>query len=660
MRAWIVLLLLLLVPLALASQEAEDLFGSEVVGIDVQVASDLKLTPKHAGELDVDYVQADLYFFPKEDVAQRVLSLVTTPEAKRSDSVLRYRWEAPLTRTLRFEAQSAVEVRNFFPRVLKKIPFPITSVPPEARAYLAPSEHIDSTSPSIVNLANKLAQGKDDLFVVVSEIAIWTKKNIVYNLSTLTADVSQKASWVLEHKNGVCDELTSLFIAMLRALGVPARFVTGISYTASPLFPDRWGAHGWAEVYFPDVGWVPFDPTFGEFGWVDPGHIKMMTSLDPEEASTRFEWRGTNAQLEFTEPDIDASITKVGKRLPPVVDLSIKPLYDEIGFGSYNLIQATVENLQQYYLTTEIRLARVNELETLEPLDQQVILKPREQKALFWRVRVASGLQERFIYTIPTAIYTVQNDSVQASFKARTQGSDHTKVEVTRVMNTLAEEEERVVSKDLALDCSADKETLYPEDVVQIACTLQNKGTVPQKALRVCIEEQQCTVIDLGIGQTRTLSFTQAFTKPGAATVFVRASNQDVSKSALLAFVMNDIPAVEITELVYPKTVSYGQPFSLVFSLKPVSHSTPKNVRVTVKTGVGSKVFEMPELPGEQAFEVELHANDLSLGTTDIEIEARYQDGKGGSHRSATTIAITQTGVPWYVKPWLWFRGLFE
>ena len=547
MRVWPFLLILMLVPVAFGQQEAADLFASETVGVDLTVSSALTVKPKQSGAMSLDYVQADLFFYPKEDRAQRVLSLVTDPQAEQREGALRFFWEQPQQDVLQYEARSAVEVRNEFARVTRKIPFPLTTVPPEMRQYLEPSEHIDSTNPGIVNLANKLAQGKDDLFVVVSELAIWTKSNINYNLSTLTAEVSQKASWVLENKQGVCDELTSLFIAMLRALGVPARFVTGVSYTASPLFPKRWGAHGWAEVYFPDVGWVPFDPTFGEYGWVDPGHVKMMTSLDPTEPSTRFEWRGTNADLKFKEPDIDASITAVGKRLPAVVKLGIKPLYDETGFGSYNLAQATVENLQSYYLTTELRLARVAELEVLEPYDLPVILKPREKKTVFWRVRVLPGLQEQFVYTLPLGVFTVQNDSALASFTARTQGGQHAKVEVTRAMNTLAEEDEQIVSHTLDISCTPDTTMLMPDTAATISCSLHNLGTTPLKAVRACLEDTQCQALDIGIGQTRSLSFTQQFTVPGATTVFVRASNAELSKSMPLAFTMNDLPAINIT-----------------------------------------------------------------------------------------------------------------
>lgn len=661
MRAWLfVIVLLALAPFAHAEQEAEDLFASEALGITVAVSSDLTLQPKGPGAMNLDYVQADLFFYPKEDTAQHVISLVTVPEAERRGDALRFTWENPAAAVLRYRAAGEVEVRNQFARVTRKIPFPLASVPAEARQYLEPTEHIDSAYPGIVTLANKLAQGKDDAFVVVSELAIWTKNNINYNLSTLTADVSQKASWVLQNREGVCDELTSLFIAMLRALGIPARFVTGVAYTSSPLFPRRWGAHGWAEVYFPDVGWVPFDPTFGEYGWVDPGHVVMMTGADPSDPSTRFEWRGTNAEVRFREPDIDASITRVGKRTPPIVGLAVKPLYDTVGFGSFNLVQATVENLQPYYETAEIRLARVKELDVLEPHDREVILKPYEKKTLFWRVSISPELQERYVYTIPLGVYTMRNDSATASFTARAQGGSHTKVEVTRAMNTLSTDEDKVVSRTLDLSCVADKSALYPDEAANVSCSLRNRGTTPLKSLRVCIEDKQCSALDLGIAQSRELAFTQGFTTSGATTLFVTASNAEVSRSAPLAFVMQDMPAINITGIDYPAMIAYGKRFSLVFVLKQASSSIPKNVLLTVSTRTGGKVFEIPQLRGEQAFQLDFDASDLSLGTTDIAIKAAYEDDRGRKRLTSATAPIELTDVPFFAKTWLWVRSWFE
>src|SRR3989338_5822205 len=232
--------------------------------------------------------------------------------------------------------------------VRQKIDFQIQELPEDIIAYTKPSETIDSNNEDIVRIASELAKGEDDLYVAVFKIADWTKNNINYNLSTLTAEVSQKASWVLENKQGVCDELTSLFIAMLRTLGIPARFVSGISYTDSPLFPEKWGPHGWAEVYFPSYGWVPFDVTYGEFGWIDPTHIKFKDSIDSDEPSTYYQWLGRNAELNTRKLDIKTSvISNIGQIQIPL-SIEASTLKKSVKFGSYNLVEATIENLNDF------------------------------------------------------------------------------------------------------------------------------------------------------------------------------------------------------------------------------------------------------------------------------------------------------------------------
>jgi transglutaminase-like putative cysteine protease len=69
-------------------------------------------------------------------------------------------------------------------------------------------------------------------------------------------------------REGVCEHYASAMIVMLRTLGVPARLATGYgSGTHNPVtgfYEVRAkDAHAWVEVYFPEYGWAPFDPTPG-------------------------------------------------------------------------------------------------------------------------------------------------------------------------------------------------------------------------------------------------------------------------------------------------------------------------------------------------------------------------------------------------------------
>ena len=69
---------------------------------------------------------------------------------------------------------------------------------------------------------------------------------------------------LFERDEAYCAYFASAMTVMLRAEDVPARYVTG--YSPGETDGDRHvvrglNAHAWVEVYFPDVGWVPFEPT---------------------------------------------------------------------------------------------------------------------------------------------------------------------------------------------------------------------------------------------------------------------------------------------------------------------------------------------------------------------------------------------------------------
>jgi len=75
---------------------------------------------------------------------------------------------------------------------------------------------------------------------------------------------------VLQHGSGVCQDFTHLMIGMGRALGIPARYASGLLHPHSPRAdapaPNEEGyrgftqTHAWCELLFPSTGWIGFDP----------------------------------------------------------------------------------------------------------------------------------------------------------------------------------------------------------------------------------------------------------------------------------------------------------------------------------------------------------------------------------------------------------------
>jgi hypothetical protein len=80
-------------------------------------------------------------------------------------------------------------------------------------------------------------------------------------------------------KQGVCEHYASAMVVMLRSLDVPARLATGFgsgdyNYITGYYEVRANDAHAWVEVYFPDHGWVPFDPTPGWAGDPQTGPVQ--------------------------------------------------------------------------------------------------------------------------------------------------------------------------------------------------------------------------------------------------------------------------------------------------------------------------------------------------------------------------------------------------
>jgi transglutaminase-like putative cysteine protease len=72
--------------------------------------------------------------------------------------------------------------------------------------------------------------------------------------------------FLFDLKKGYCDYYASAMVVLARAAGVPARLAVGYATGTYNLNSKRFvvteaDAHSWVEVYFPDVGWVPFEPT---------------------------------------------------------------------------------------------------------------------------------------------------------------------------------------------------------------------------------------------------------------------------------------------------------------------------------------------------------------------------------------------------------------
>lgn len=130
-------------------------------------------------------------------------------------------------------------------------------LPDEREAALAAVGDIDANNPAIIAHARKITAGTKTNKEKIAAVNSWVYRNLKKSLSTNVNTASQ----VLDHKTGDCTEHTVLLVALLRALKIPARELSGLIYVDDDFAAFGW--HAWAEVEI-DGQWVQVDPSWDE------------------------------------------------------------------------------------------------------------------------------------------------------------------------------------------------------------------------------------------------------------------------------------------------------------------------------------------------------------------------------------------------------------
>ncbi len=140
----------------------------------------------------------------------------------------------------------------------------------EALEYTSQSSLVDPADAAA--LAGEIAGGAVTLMSTVRAVTEWVTENITYLRGT--TDVTTTAAEVLEAGEGVCQDKAHLALALLRALGAPCRYVSGL------LAGEVGESHAWIEFLHPEAGWLPADPTRGEVLPPASDYVKLGVGRD--------------------------------------------------------------------------------------------------------------------------------------------------------------------------------------------------------------------------------------------------------------------------------------------------------------------------------------------------------------------------------------------
>lgn len=138
-------------------------------------------------------------------------------------------------------------------------------IPPAIAArYAAPPTITDRVQEAAVEATADATTTYDRIIALERWMGGRTEYSLDAPLSPEGVDVVDH--FLFESRQGWCEQVASSLVVLARANGIPARLVTGFvpgerdRVTGAYVVRAR-DAHAWAEVWFPELGWVPFDPT---------------------------------------------------------------------------------------------------------------------------------------------------------------------------------------------------------------------------------------------------------------------------------------------------------------------------------------------------------------------------------------------------------------
>ena len=603
---------------------AEDYSRYSSLDIRTNLSSGINIKYDSGGS--IDYVNADVSLFPVANNMQEIfgIDVTTNPNAKvTKGDIIGIRWENVNENQLAYFITSDVNINDNILKIGHQVGFPIQGLDYDYFKYTKATEFIDLND-EIINKANELASGEDDLYKVAFKIAEWVRKNVNYTLDTLTEKAVQKSSWVMDNKEGVCDEITNLFISMMRSQGIPARFVSGMVYTN---VLDDFGAHGWAEVYFPDHGWVPFDVTFGQYGWIDTSHVVLKYSLDSGESSVDYSWRSRNVELSAEELIVDSQVINKGSELTPKVKIEVNVLKNDVGENSYVPVEVAIENMQDYYLSDMIYITKA--LELTEDNKKEVLLKPREIKKLFWIAKTPSlkaGYKYEAVFEVKDNFNSIYSTIINYAYNDKTFSFK----QANQIISESQEAEEKI-ALDTELKCVLDKEYYYSGEIAKIRC-----GASPSEGINICLMNE-CK-------EAGNANFD--FNVSSSGRIVIAAKNDNRARYAYLNLKAIEFPNLTI-EGVKPEIVDYSNDINLNLIIN--SDSIARNVEIDIDK---SGVLKIDNINGRKEIGVKIDGINLLNG---LELNIKYIDEIGKEYSKKQVFDIKVEKVPFFSR----VKGLF-
>jgi transglutaminase-like putative cysteine protease len=107
-----------------------------------------------------------------------------------------------------------------------------------------------------------------------------------YTLSPGVYSADTADEFWFDRKAGFCEHIASAYVVVMRALGVPARLITGYQGAQRNALDGYWtvrqsDAHAWAEIWQAGIGWIRVDPTAAVSPWRIGDATRLTAPIGP-------------------------------------------------------------------------------------------------------------------------------------------------------------------------------------------------------------------------------------------------------------------------------------------------------------------------------------------------------------------------------------------
>ncbi|MFH1751009.1 MAG: transglutaminase-like domain-containing protein [Candidatus Micrarchaeota archaeon] len=275
----------------------------------------------------------------------------------------------------------------------------------DASNYLAESDYVKIT-PEIKQKAEQISASQITDMDRAVAIAQWVHNNLRYDRNYINLVRSSDEAYI--ERAGTCDEFSHLFIAMLRSIGIPAKFSASYVYSGTD-----WGAHAFVEAAIGGK-WIPFDPTFNEAILLDATHIKFGEGADQSDIKEDISIRSSDADVSrvrlLREFDLQFKETQ---NFPELFAMELILPEKEIGEGSIETVSVRLKN-KEHRLAIPLSLLTPKDLqivgENKVSEDKLVLLEPFEERDVVWKI-VFPKLEEGYDYKFPVVVESLGQDA---------------------------------------------------------------------------------------------------------------------------------------------------------------------------------------------------------------------------------------------------------